>query len=123
MFQSLFNRGSGDTFQTIDGPQAVALHADNAVFVDVRNPDEIARSGTVKGAICIPLAGLVNFAKPDGSGTLPAAADGKSIVVVCASGNRSSAACGMLSELGYGNVHNLRGGFSAYAQAGGVVER
>jgi rhodanese-related sulfurtransferase len=100
------------------------MHGDpDVVFVDVRGADEIARSGTVRGAIRIPLQGLANFARPDGSGRLPPASSGKSLVLVCASGNRSSIACGQLAEFGYRKLYNLRGGFSAFAGAGGSTER
>jgi rhodanese-related sulfurtransferase len=122
MFQSLFSR-SPAAYETIDGNKAVDLKNRGAIFVDVRNPDEIGRSGTVKGAIRAPLAGLANFAKPDGSGKLPAADSDTLIVLVCASGNRSGSACAMLADMGYKHLFNLRGGFGAYAQAGGPTER
>ena len=122
MFQGLFSR-SPAAFETIDGARAVALRESGAIVVDVRNPDEIARSGTVKGAVRAPLAGLSNFAKPDGSGKLPSTDTDKPIVLVCASGGRSSSACAMLADMGYKQLYNLRGGFAAYAQAGGPTER
>ena len=80
MFQVLFSRGPA-AFETIDGARAVALRESGAIVVDVRNPDEIARSGTVKGAVRAPLAGLSNFAKPDGSGKLPSTDTDKPIVL------------------------------------------
>lgn len=123
MFQNLFSR-TAPKFETIGGEEAVRLHArKDSVFVDVRGADEIARSGTVAGAVRAPLPGFANFAKPDGSGALPAVGSGKPIVLVCASGNRSGAAAQMLADLGYSDVYNLRGGFSAFASAGGPVVR
>ena len=39
------------------------------------------------------------------------------IIVVCASGNRSSGACGKLKKAGFEKVYNLSGGVSAWAGA------
>jgi rhodanese-related sulfurtransferase len=119
----MFSR-SAPTFATITAPDAIRLNAaKDSVFVDVRGADEIARSGTVPGAVRAPLPGFANFAKPDGSGRLPAADSGKPIVLVCASGNRSSSAAQYLADLGYTNLHNLRGGIGAWIAAGGPVQR
>jgi rhodanese-related sulfurtransferase len=123
MFNRLFSRGA-PAYETVSPSDAVQLHAQKkAIFVDVRGADEIARSGTVPGAVRAPLPGLSNFAKPDGSGALPAADSGKTIVCVCASGMRSSVAAQQLADMGYGNVLNLRGGIAAWIAAGGAVQR
>ena len=123
MFNRLFNRGAA-AYETISAPDAIQLLAQKgAIFVDVRGADEIARSGTVPGAVRAPLPGFANFAKPDGSGALPAADSDKTIVCVCASGMRSSVAAQQLANLGYGKVLNLRGGIAAWMGAGGAVQR
>ena len=124
MFQRLFSRGSAAPIETINASDAIRLHRQpDSIFIDVRGPDEIARSGTVPGAVRAPLPGFANFAKPDGSGALPAADSGKPIVLVCASGMRSSVAAQQLADMGYGKVHNLRGGIAAWIAAGGPVQR
>lgn len=123
MFGSLFSRQSAN-FETVEARQIVGWHGNkDVVFVDVRSAGEIAASGTIKGAVRAPLPGLDNFARPDGSGALPAANAGKSIVVVCASGMRSMTAAGRLAEMGYEKVYNLAGGFGQWVRAGGPVER
>ena len=92
MFNSLFKRPAAG-FETVNPRQILDWQGNkDVVFVDVRNPGEIAASGTVKGAVRIPLPAIDNFAKPDGSGKLPAADSGKAIVVFCASGMRSQSA-------------------------------
>ena len=124
MFQRLFNRGAQSAVVTINAGDALRLHAEpDSIFVDVRGADEVARSGTVPGAVRAPLPGFANFAKPDGSGALPSADSGKAIVLVCASGMRSSVAAQQLADMGYANLHNLRGGISAWISAGGPVQR
>jgi rhodanese-related sulfurtransferase len=41
----------------------------------------------------------------------------KPIIVVCATGNRSSSACGQLKKHGFGKVYSLGGGISAWRDA------
>ena len=125
LLQSLMGGPStGTRVETISGDSAVQFFGDeDTVFVDVRGLGEISYSGTIKGAVRAPLPEFMRHAKPDGSGTLPAADAGKRIIVVCASGARSGAACQQLVSLGYTNVANLRGGIGAWAHAGGAMER
>ena len=42
----------------------------------------------------------------------------KPVIVVCASGNRSSMACGTLKKAGFQQVFNLSGGIGAWGDAG-----
>jgi len=44
------------------------------------------------------------------------------VVLYCASGNRSALAAESLMAMGYGNVHSLTGGFRAWVDANGDVE-
>jgi rhodanese-related sulfurtransferase len=123
VFNNLFKRNSG-AVETITAGEAAQLHGrPDVVFVDVRGPDEIARSGTIRGALRAPLPGLANFARPEGGGLLPAAGSGKKIVLVCASGMRSGVAAQQLAGMGYEGVANLQGGFGRWVAAGGPTER
>ena len=123
MFGSLFQRNT-TSVENLSAAQAKALYGNkDVVYVDVRGADEIARSGTIKGALRAPLPGLANFAKPEGGGLLPAADSGKKIIVVCASGNRSGIACRQLADMGYPAVANLMGGFGQWLAVGGPTER
>lgn len=47
----------------------------------------------------------------------------KPVIVVCASGNRSSSGCGVLKKAGFQQVFNLAGGMSAWSDAGLPVTR
>ncbi|MDO8930898.1 MAG: rhodanese-like domain-containing protein, partial [Rhodocyclaceae bacterium] len=40
------------------------------------------------------------------------------VIVCCASGNRSSSACGTLRKAGFQRVYNLAGGIGAWTDAG-----
>ena len=94
----------------------------DVVFLDVREPPEVAASGTVPGAVAIP-RGLVEFRADPASPAHDKAFDpGKTIVAYCASGGRSALVLKTLHDMGYANVRNL-GGFKGWLDAGGPVEK
>jgi rhodanese-related sulfurtransferase len=53
----------------------------------------------------------------------PALASGKRVIVYCGSGGRAALAAKTLVDMGVGQVANLVGGFQAWVQSGGDVER
>lgn len=82
-----------------------------ATLLDVREDDEWA-AGHAPGAVHVPLRELD-----------PAAySPGRTLVVVCRSGARSSKAAAALADAGL-PVHNLAGGMSAWQRAGRPVIR
>ena len=94
----------------------------DVVFLDVREPAEVAASGKVPGALAIP-RGLVEFRADPASPLHEAAFDrAKTIVAYCASGGRSALVGHTLKQMGYANVRNL-GGFKSWVDAGGEVEK
>jgi rhodanese-related sulfurtransferase len=94
----------------------------DVVFLDVREPNEVATSGKVPGALTIP-RGLVEFRADPESALHDAAFDrAKTVVAYCASGGRSALVLKTLHEMGYKNVRNL-GGFKGWVDAGGKVEK
>jgi rhodanese-related sulfurtransferase len=100
------------TFTTLDVQAAYTLYndSDNAVIVDVRNPDEWTATGTIPGAALIPLPQFEQRAP----GELP---KDKEIFVICNSGNRSRVASEELIKLGYEHVINIDGGMQAWLSA------
>jgi len=80
-----------------------------ALIVDVRNPDEFARV-RVPGSVLLPLP---SFAQRYNE--LPA---DRPILVICATGNRSTTATAFLQRSGYPESANVVGGISAWYQAG-----
>jgi rhodanese-related sulfurtransferase len=83
---------------------------DAGVFIlDVRNPDEWYPSH-IAGSILIPLGELEKRVKE-----LP---QDKEIVVVCRSGNRSSAGRELLKKAGFSQVTSMTGGMNAWNAAG-----
>ncbi|RME79627.1 MAG: rhodanese-like domain-containing protein [Chloroflexi bacterium] len=78
-------------------------------IIDVREPEEYEKSH-IEGAVNIPLREIgQNLAKLPESKTYP-------ILVYCHSQKRSTHALVVLRELGYTNVYNLEGGYTAYQE-------
>ncbi len=82
--------------------------------VDVRSPKEY-EEGHIAGALNIPLGHLA-----DRLGEIPG---GRGVVVHCQGGYRSAAAASLLLKHGVTGVHDLVGGFKAWAASGLPVER
>ena len=94
----------------------------DVLFLDVREPAEVAASGKVPGALAVP-RGLVEFRADPASPLHDAAFDrAKTVVAYCASGGRSALVGKTLKEMGYTSVKNL-GGFKGWLDAGGEVEK
>lgn len=75
--------------------------------LDVRTPQETAQ-GIIAGAALIPVDQLEGRWKE-----IPK--DHKPLLVYCAGGGRSAAACEFLSQQGFESVFNLEGGFSSWS--------
>jgi rhodanese-related sulfurtransferase len=94
----------------------------DVLFLDVREPSEVAASGKVRGAVAVP-RGLVEFRADPASPMHDAAFDlAKTVVAYCASGGRSALVGKTLKDMGYANVRNL-GGFKGWLDAGGEIEQ
>ena len=89
----------------------------DVLFLDVREPPEVAASGKVPGAVAVP-RGLVEFRADPASPMHDKAFDrSKTIVCYCASGGRSALVGKTLKDMGYDKVRNL-GGFKGWVDAG-----
>ncbi len=84
----------------------------NAIFLDVREPDEWA-SGHIPDAVNQPLSRLT-------SGEVRTPPNDQPCVVYCAGGSRGELAARLLKQAGHPDVRNLRGGLTAWS--GEVVE-
>ena len=92
------------------------INKDDALVLDVRQPAEVA-AGKIVNSKNIPLGDLDARVKDIEKWK------SKPVIVVCASGNRSSSAVGVLKKHGFEKVFNLSGGFGAWRQAGLPVEK
>jgi len=111
----LFNRNNG--YENIDMKNYIEKFANQKsdhVLVDVRSANEYSQ-GHIPTAINIPLNMLDNR-----SNEIP---NGKHVIVVCASGNRSRTGASKLINAGFKEVSNLKGGTMGWMMAGLSVER
>ena len=91
------------------------MNREKAVLIDVSEPAEFA-AGHPGGARNVPLGQLAGAKGLPSNKALP-------VVLVCASGMRSSRAVGILRKAGYDNVRSLAGGLSAWREAQLPVEK
>lgn len=92
--------------------EAVSLHEQGAVLLDVREDDEWV-AGHAPGAVQVPLASVSDAASRFG---------GQQVVTVCRSGARSAEAAKVLAAAGI-EVRNVVGGMSSWVAAGLPVVR
>jgi rhodanese-related sulfurtransferase len=88
----------------ISWEEAIHLQKEGALFLDVRNPQELTE-GYVAGALNIPL--------PELQQRLSELPMDKKLMVYCRSGHRSQTASNMLVANGFSHVYNIEGGFMA----------
>ena len=85
--------------------------SDDVRRIDVREPDEFGGElGHLRGAELVPLKALTDIARSWDCGT--------PFLIVCRSGARSAQACQILTDMGFENVTNLKGGMLAVRAAG-----
>ena len=100
----------------VNAAEAVRLiNREKAVLIDVSEPSEFANSHAA-GSKSIPLASLETTADLPKNKTLP-------VVVVCATGVRSTRAVGILKKLGFDNPRALAGGLVAWREANLPLEK
>jgi rhodanese-related sulfurtransferase len=97
------------------------LDGGDALFVDIREPDERAQSGTIPGAVEAPRGMLEFWADPTSPYHRDEFHPDKRIILQCASGGRSALAAATLQDLGYSRVAHMDGGFKAWKDAGRPV--
>jgi rhodanese-related sulfurtransferase len=103
----------------VDPIAAHRLQVDGALLVDTRPEARRRRYGHVPGAIVIERNVLEWRLDPTSRHRHPAAVDHRGpIVVFCQEGYASSLAVASLVDLGVPDVHDLAGGFAAWAAAG-----
>lgn len=92
------------------------------LFVDLREPAELASSGTIAGALHVP-RGLLEFkVDPQSPMHQPEIGRAARLVLYCGSGGRSALAAKSLMEMGLDNVVHVAGGFAALKAAGAPVD-
>jgi rhodanese-related sulfurtransferase len=98
--------------------------ADPAVqIVDIRDPRELERGGTVTGALHAPRGMLEFWVDPASPYFKPVFADeGREFILFCGAGWRSALATKTLQDMGMRNVAHIDGGFAAWVKEGAPTE-
>ncbi len=86
------------------------------VVLDVRTPSEFT-TGHIPGAVNI------DWNAPDFEKKVSALDKGKTYLVHCAAGARSTKACDMLGKIKFTSLFNLEPGFRAWEKAGKPIEK
>lgn len=95
----------------IEPVQAQAMFRQGAPILDVREPYEYVEVHA-PGSLLVPLGQLA--ARANEFRTF----ENKPIILICRSGQRSSAAAEMLVQMGFKSVYNVQGGIIAWEKAG-----
>jgi rhodanese-related sulfurtransferase len=99
------------------------LGRDDVVIVDIRDPRELQKEGRIPGSYHAPRGMLEFWVDPESPCHRPIFAEDKTFVIHCAGGWRSMLATQVLQRMGLKPVMNLLGGFGAWKEAGGPVEK
>lgn len=110
--------------KTVSVQEAVELLKDpETVFVDVRDSAELQRDGKIPGAVHVN-RGMLEFAvDPAPPYHNSVFSSGKKIVLYCAGGGRSALSADTAQKMGLSEVVSLGGGFKAWKDAAGPVEK
>ncbi|TCK23116.1 rhodanese-related sulfurtransferase [Ancylobacter aquaticus] len=107
----------------IEVAEAAALQArDDVVFVDLRDPREREREGSIPGAFPCPRGVLEFWIDPESPYAKEVFQQDKRFVFYCSLGWRSALATKTAQEMGLEKVCHLKGGFTAWKAAGSAVE-
>jgi rhodanese-related sulfurtransferase len=94
---------------------------DDALVLDVRDANEIEKTGKVAGSFNVS-RGMLEFRADPESPYFDRRFDkSRSIILYCASGGRSALSAKLLKDMGYRQVFNL-GAFKDWADSGAPVE-
>jgi rhodanese-related sulfurtransferase len=109
---------------TVRVEDALSLVGDSeTVFVDLRDSAELHRDGRIPGAVHVNRGMLEFVLDPTSPNHNSVFSSGKKIVFYCATGGRSALAADTAQQMGLQKVAHLGGGFKAWAEAGGAVEK
>jgi carboxymethylenebutenolidase len=110
--------------KTVSIEQAQALHGrDDVVFVDLRDPRELSRDGTIPGAMHAPRGMLEFWVDPSSPYYKPEFSPDKTFLFFCAAAWRSALATATVQDMGVlPKIAHIDGGFGAWKKAGFPVE-
>ncbi len=108
--------------QKIEPAQAQKMAGQGALLLDIRDAQELEKTGQVQGAHHIP-RGLLEFrADPDSPIADPELRRDRPVILFCGTGGRAWLAGKTLHDMGFAQVYNL-GGFKDWKEAGLPVDQ
>ncbi|MDE2377797.1 rhodanese-like domain-containing protein [Bradyrhizobium sp.] len=110
-----------ETMNVADAKAAVARG--EAVIVDIRDPRELEREGKIPGSFSCTRGMLEFWIDPQSPYAKPIFQEDKKFVFYCAGGLRSALAAKTAQDMGLKPVAHVAGGFAAWRDAGGPVEK
>lgn len=100
-----------------------ALASGDAVIIDLRDPRELEREGRIPGAFSCTRGMLEFWIDPQSPYAKAVFQQDKKFVFHCAGGLRSALAAKTAKDMGLKPVAHMGGGFAAWRDAGGPVEK
>ena len=88
--------------------------AGDAILIDIRDIRELQRDGRIEGAFHAPRGMLEFWADPDSPYHKEIFASKGELVLFCASSWRSALAAKTLQDMGFRNIRDMEGGFTAW---------
>ena len=96
--------------------------AGEALLVDIRDVRELSREGRIPGAFHAPRGMLEFWIDPESPYHKPDLATQRTLILFCASAWRSALSAKALQDMGVENIAEIKGGFTAWRNAGLPVE-
>jgi rhodanese-related sulfurtransferase len=110
--------------ETLPLAEAMKAHGQPGVtFIDIRDPRELWRDGTIPGSINVTRGMLEMWIDPESPYAKDYFQNGNKFVFFCAGAWRSALATKTAQDMGLTPVAHLEGGFGAWKKAGGPVEK
>ncbi|PZX18832.1 rhodanese-related sulfurtransferase [Palleronia aestuarii] len=97
--------------------------AGEAQLVDIRDIRELKKTGRIPGAVHAPRGMLEFWIDPESPYHREELATDRTLVLFCAGAQRSALAVKTLNDMGFDNVVEMEGGFTAWEQTGMPVEK
>ena len=110
--------------ETLSAAEAIkAAQSGDVVIVDIRDPRELEREGKIPGAFSCTRGMLEFWIDPQSPYAKPIFQQDKKFIFYCAGGLRSALAAKTAQDMGLKPVAHMAGGFGAWRDAGGAVEK
>jgi len=104
--------------KTVSPQEALSQQqAGKATLIDIRDIRELDREGRIEGAFHAPRGMLEFWADPDSPYHKDIFATDGTLILFCASSWRSALAAKTLQDMGFDNIRDMDGGFTAWTAA------